>query len=239
MGRKRKNTSEEIGTENPQGNGLVNQGYDSDESLHLPDVVFGSTGADLSGKVKRKKKSKKEKDDYELFTSNRATNDENAPHIAAEKNVSSTNGVDSRFGVYLIQKPIELLVDELNGSPLHVGKCSFRSERVLIGGKFFKVRESPPSTQMFHIPAEIICSSEKSFKGMNSLICGVVRITRMEFEEPTNGLRKGSETADQWLRDMPLKVIRKKVSKKCFRNLRQRLWANGGKRDGNGSPQAA
>uniref|UniRef100_A0A7I4Y5L7 Uncharacterized protein n=1 Tax=Haemonchus contortus TaxID=6289 RepID=A0A7I4Y5L7_HAECO len=201
------------------GNGGI-QEYDSDESLHLPAVIY----SEKYGRPKKKKKERRMSgtpDVHECSSPSKELPMEQQNHKTPTKKDKKTD--DARFAVFLIRKPIELSPEDLSGAHIPVDSCSSREKRVAINDKAFTIRASGPSVQMFHIPAEIIHSSEKSrFKGIGNPISGTVVISRAEFDQKADISNK-----EESLTDLPFKAIKKKVSRKGFQNLRQRLKANG------------
>ncbi|KAK6040448.1 hypothetical protein COOONC_22048 [Cooperia oncophora] len=125
-------------------------------------------------------------------------------------------------------KQQKLSTEELSSANIPVDSCSSREKKIVINDKAFTIRGSKPPIQMFHIPAEVIHSSEKSrFKGIDSPICGTVTIGRAEFDKSADLQNGGSDLLLESTTDLPFKVIKKKVSRKGIQNLRQRLKANG------------
>nr|CDJ95320.1 unnamed protein product [Haemonchus contortus] len=206
------------------GNGGI-QEYDSDESLHLPAVIY----SEKYGRPKKKKKERRMSgtpDVHECSSPSKELPMEQQNHKTPTKKDKKTD--DARFAVFLIRKPIELSPEDLSGAHIPVDSCSSREKRVAINDKAFTIRASGPSVQMFHIPAEIIHSSEKSrFKGIGNPISGTVVISRAEFDQKADISNKGEGLSEESLTDLPFKAIKKKVSRKGFQNLRQRLKANG------------
>ncbi|VDO18522.1 unnamed protein product [Heligmosomoides polygyrus] len=232
MGRKRRNGGDEAASDSAAviRRDIDHEDEDSDESLHLPSTIYGADDDFGSKKKKEKRMSKDFSRQEEVSTSKGPLVLGNGQEKPMVKKVKSVVGGSSEFAVYLIRKPLELSLDDLNNAHIPVSSCSSKERKIAIGDKTYTVRGISPSSQMFHIPAEIIHASKNSrFKGTGSTVSGSVVISRAELSESGEvKVEDGVESLDPL--ELPFKVIKKKVSRKGLQNLRQRLKANGVRR---------
>ncbi|WKX93920.1 hypothetical protein Q1695_011298 [Nippostrongylus brasiliensis] len=222
MGKKRR--AEEV--VEPSKTAIKDEDDDSDMSLILPEVVFDGVGDEIPKKRRKEKlpipTALVEENIEESVITRESPVDDTVADL--QTTVDHTNGNTPRFSLFLIRKPIELSAEDLTDADVPLNKRT-KESKMAIGGKVYCVNGSKPSTQMFHIPTEVVQSAQKSrFNGIDSPITGTILITRAEFDKPEEDTKDGDVKPFD---DLPLKAIKRKPSKKSFSNLQQRLKANG------------
>ncbi|ETN70466.1 hypothetical protein NECAME_04889 [Necator americanus] len=132
-----------------------------------------------------------------------------------------------RFALYLIRKPIEVTTEDLSQANLPLESCINEESRIALGGHDFIVRGAGLPSQTYHIPASVIHSSEgTSSVEAAGVVTGSLVISRAEFHK-SDDISEGDDVASDLPQHLPLKPIKKKVSRKGIHRLRQRLSANG------------
>ncbi|EYB94897.1 hypothetical protein Y032_0166g77 [Ancylostoma ceylanicum] len=148
--------------------------------------------------------------------------DVNSP---SEKRKSKTSR--DRFALYLIRKPIEITPEDLSDANISLDTLVKDECKIAIGDHDFVVRGADLPTQTFHIPAGVIHGSEGSSA---KSITGSVVISRAEFDKSEGIFEEGHDVPLDLIQDLPLKPIKKKVSRKGIQRLQQRLSATGVKK---------
>uniref|UniRef100_A0A0K0DF70 Uncharacterized protein n=1 Tax=Angiostrongylus cantonensis TaxID=6313 RepID=A0A0K0DF70_ANGCA len=204
--------------------------YDSDESLHLPEEIFGE-GISSSRKRKKKKHRKLDENGLDSPGTKMHSVHENERENCDVGEFGADFNSSGRNELYLVRKPIEISLEKLSESRIPFRSCFSKDERVVIGDKCFTAHGTNTTTQMFHIPAEVIHSSENPwFTGVDNPIKGIVVLSPTDFCNSTVVAEEDGSTPD-FVHDLPFKVIRRKVSRKSIRHLKQRLRANGVRND--------
>ncbi|VDM61193.1 unnamed protein product [Angiostrongylus costaricensis] len=168
---------------------------DSDESLHLPEEIFGEG---ISSSRKRKKKKEIRLDENGLHSPGTKMNSvhENDREDCDPKEFGADFTSSGQYELYLIRKPVEVSLEKLLESRIPIRSCFSNDERVVI--------DSP--------------------------VKGIVVLSPTEFCNSTVMAEEEGSTPN-FDHGLPFKVIRKKVSRKSIRHLKQRLRANGVKND--------
>ncbi|KJH50685.1 hypothetical protein DICVIV_03125 [Dictyocaulus viviparus] len=224
MNRKRKYEDDGIQlSQTPKRQRSCNEELDSDDSLHLPDTIFDGEDMNSSkGNVKKKQRQK---------SHNSINRPEPATEIAVDREgetrdtLCKAEPTKGPFDLYLIRKPVEVSIEDLTNSSIPIRSCFSKGKKVLISGKRFIARGVETSSQMIHIPADTIHASQAPwFTCADSPITGSVILSRAEFSDVVpEKLGSQSDSTDS----LPFKRIKKKISLKGIRNLKQRLRAYG------------
>ncbi|KAJ1372271.1 hypothetical protein KIN20_034380 [Parelaphostrongylus tenuis] len=195
----------------------------SDESLHLPEEIFDGESS-ISPRKRKKKKERIKLEENGLRSPEAAMHNVCAKELEDCDSNETTNDSTrkGRLELYLIRKPVEISFEELSKSRISVRSCFSGDEKVVIGDKCFLACGTKTATQMYHIPTEIIHSSK--IHGLP--VSGIVTLSKTEVSSSTVISEEDGSTSN-FAHDLTFKVIRKKVSRKSIRNLKQRLRANG------------
>ncbi|VDM67884.1 unnamed protein product [Strongylus vulgaris] len=136
-----------------------------------------------------------------------------------------------RYALYLVRKPIEITPEDLTIANIPLEDCAKSEEIVTIGNNEFVVRGAGLPTQTFHIPSSTLHASEAaaSTEAVGK-VTGSVVISRAEFDLVDGVFEEGNDVPLDLIQHLPLKPIKKKVSRKGIKRLRQRLSATGVKK---------
>ncbi|CAJ0606854.1 unnamed protein product [Cylicocyclus nassatus] len=153
---------------------------------------------------------------------------ENGMHAKAIKGKSRPS--DGRYALYLVRKPIEVTPEDLSKASISIEACVDNEQKITIGSNDFVVRGAALPSQTFHIPASVLHASDASSSLEAGKVIGSIVISRAEFHSTDGIYEEGHDVPLDLLQNLPLRHIKKKVSRKGIKHLRQRLCANGVKR---------